>query len=841
MLQKNGNPILCFLKHTSWAMKKSGSLRTKSCLSQKFMINLLDKKLLTLLALMLLIPFIAFSQFVITGKVIDKKTKEPLPRAHIIVENTYKKTISDNNGNYKITLLKKDTYTIKATYLGYKNFEKQISLRKNTVLNIELERSAILEDEVIISATRAYDESPTTLKNISKKEISQINLGQDIPSLLSSTPSLISTSDAGTGIGYSGIKIRGTDMTRINVTINGIPLNDPESHQVYFVDLPDFASSINNLQIQRGVGTSTNGAAAFGASINIQTLKLKPKPYAVIDNSLGSFNTQKHSISVGTGLINNKFSFDARLSKIQSAGYIDRSNSDLKSFFVSGSYYSKKNLFKFNIFSGKEKTDQAWDGVPSDSLISNRTYNPCGEYTDHNGNTAYYDNQTDNYQQDYFQMLYSRQINLKLNLNAALHYTKGKGYYESYKTNQKLKKYNIENFLADSGITKSDLVRQKWLDNDFYGTTFSANYDNHKKLKMSVGGSWNKYDGDHYGKVIWAKNAIVIDKNNKYYKGKGIKKDFNIYSKINYQVYNKLNLYADMQYRNIIYNINGINDKLNDITQQHNYNFYNPKFGIFYKFNDKHNIYCSYAVANREPNRRNFTDADPGKTPKAETLYDYELGYNFNSQYFIAGANIFYMNYDNQLVLTGEINNVGDPIMVNVPKSYRTGIELTSAAKLSHKLKWNANLTLSKNKINNFTEYIDNWDTWSQDSTYLGETDLSFSPEIIANNQFTFEILKNFYFNFTTKYVGKQYIDNTSSDKRKLNPYLIDNIRINYNFKTNWIKDIGLNLMVNNIFDEKYETNAWIYRYYEGGKENYMDGYFPQAGINFLVGLHLKF
>ena len=789
------------------------------------------KKLNLLPVILLILPVFGFSQFSVSGKITNKETKETLSGAHIIIENTFKSTISNSNGIYIVKNLKKGKYSFLVTYVGYKSVKKEIDLSKNMELDFELVTSPVLEDEVIITATRAYEKSPATYQNISKKEIEDINLGQDLPYLLETSPSTVVTSDAGAGIGYTGIRIRGTDLTRINVTINGIPLNDPESHGVWFVDLPDLANSIDNIQIQRGVGTSTNGAASFGASINIQTQKLNPDPYAVINSSYGSFNTFKNNVSFGTGLIKGRWSFNGSLSKISSDGYIDRASSDLKSFFVSGSYYGEKSILKLNIFSGKEKTYQAWMGVPKDSLKTNRTYNP---YT--------YDNETDNYKQDHYQLLYSYQFNRMLILNAALHYTKGKGYYEQYKEEQSFEDYLLNNvIIGNDTITETDLIRQKWLDNDFYGVTYSLNYNNKKSIIATVGGSWNKYDGNHFGKLIWAKYASNSNIDYRWYFNNGLKSDFNIFGKINYRLNTHFNIYGDIQYRHIYYDMDGKHDDQRDITQSHQYDFINPKAGVFYELNNNNKAYFSFGIANREPSRTNFRDADAGEVPLSERLTDYELGYSYNTTRFLFNGNLFYMNYKDQLVLTGEINNVGEAIMVNVPKSYRMGLEFITGIKILPCLDWNVNITYSKNKIKDFTEFVDDWDNGGQISKDLGETDLSFSPEIIGGSQITYNCVKGMKLAFFTNYIGKQYIDNTSSNQRMLDPYLINNLLISYVFKTNVIKEIELTLKVNNLLDEEYESNAWVYRYYLGNQFYEMDGYFPQAGINFLAGIKLKF
>ena len=795
------------------------------------------------MSIAVILPFMAWSQFAVNGSVTDAKTGEKLPGAHIVLTNNYKAVVSDNQGRFAIAGLKKGEYQLTTSYIGYLADIRTITIDANLQLEIKLQISPIMQDEVIIRSTRAGEKTPTTYQNITKEEIAKTNTGLDIPYLMEQTPSVVVTSDAGAGIGYTGIRIRGSDLTRTNVMVNGIPLNDAESHSVYFVDMPDFASSIDNLQIQRGVGTSVNGAGAFGASINFQTQNINQKPYAEINNAAGSFNSFKHTVSFGTGLIDNKWAFDGRLSKISSDGFIDRASSELHSFYLSGAYYGKKTIVKLLCFSGKEKTYQAWNGIPSNIIDTNRTYNSMGEYYDANGNIKYYNNQTDNYQQDNYQMLISHELNKNWNLNAALHYTKGYGYYEEYKSQEKYSKYGLDNvYTAHDTIKRTDLIRRKILDNDFYGYTFAVNYDNHKQISAVIGGAWNRYIGDHFGNIIWMQYNGNHPLNYEWYRNQGLKTDFNVYSKINYQLTEKWSFYADLQLRTIYYKIRGFDDNLAFLQQNHEFNFFNPKFGAYYQLNNNSNMYVSFAIANREPSRSNFVDADPSKAfPVYETMQNIELGYSLKKNNFYLKSNLFLMNYNNQLALTGEINDVGDAVMVNVPKSYRMGIEISAGAKIIKSLKWEANIALSKNKIKNFTEYVDDWDNGIQRTNYLGETNLSFSPEIIANNQFTYNFFKRFDISLISKYVGKQYIDNTSSEDRKLKAYLVNNIRLNYSVETKFIKQINVFFILNNVLNVNYETNAWVYSYYSANQREVQDGYYPQAGRNFMAGLNLRF
>ncbi len=806
--------------------------------------------------LLIALSLTLFSQETITG-IVKNQNGEPLIRANIVIKETFKGTATNSKGEFKFSKVKTGDYTYIISYLGYKTLEKEISGDNTKNLVFTLELANILSEDVIVTATRAKENDPVSFTNIGNSDIRENNFGQDIPYLLSSTPSIVSTSDAGTGIGYTYLRIRGTDQNRINITINGIPLNDSESHGVWFVNMPDFLSSVDNIQIQRGVGTSSNGSAAFGATLNLQTKTFNKNAYAEINSFAGSFNTFRNSVSFGTGLINNKFSFDGRLSKIVSDGYIDRAESDLESFYLSGAYYTSKSLLKANIISGKEKTYQSWNGVPKVRLEND--FDGMQQYLDHwlidqeeydhminsdsrTYNFYTYDNETDNYQQDHYQLFYSYEFSPAFHINSALHYTRGRGYYEQYKKDRDFVDYQLEDVIVDSDtITSTDLIQQKWLDNHFYGGVFSLDYQT-GKLNLTVGGGWNQFLGDHFGEVIWAEYASNGNIRHRWYENDGDKTDFNIYAKAKYLLFDKLSAYIDLQYRDINYSIDGIDDDLRNITQNHKFEFFNPKLGLFYQVNDLHSGYLTFGIANREPNRSNYTDADPGKPlPQPETLYNIELGYNYKSTNTYFSSNLYYMYYIDQLVLTGEINDVGAAIMTNVDKSYRLGLEVSTGIKILEKLHISANATFSQNKISDFTEYVDNWDTWEQEANNIGETDLSFSPSIIVNGRISYELFKNFKTEFISKYVSKQYIDNTSNNDRSIDPYFVNDFKISYSLKTKSIKEIDFNVLINNIFNHKYESNAWVYRYILGGEEFLMDGYFPQAGINILGGITLKF
>tara|TARA_B110000116_G_scaffold139668_1_gene121111 strand:- start:2175 stop:4400 length:2226 start_codon:yes stop_codon:yes gene_type:complete len=709
-------------------------------------------------------------------------------------------------------------------------------------------------DEVSVNALRANAKTPIAYTNLSKLEIEKSNLGQDLPFLISLTPSVVTTSDAGAGVGYTGFRIRGTDPSRINVTINGIPLNDSESQGVWWVNMPDFASSLDNIQIQRGVGTSTNGAAAFGASVNLKTMGLNKKAYTITNNSLGSYNTLKNNIEFGSGLISNKFTFDTRLSRVTSDGYIDRASSNLKSLYLQGVYFGRESVLKAIIFTGHEITYQAWNGVPLRYLDTNRTFN---SYT--------YENEVDNYNQTHYQLHYSKQLKTNTNMNLSGHYTHGEGYYEQEKLGEYLIDYNLSNIIIGyDTITSTDLIRRKWLNNDFGGITYSLN---HKKdnLNLIFGGAYNEYSGQHYGSIVWSQytsnslddpNDTASNYNHEYYRNIASKYDNNMFIKTNYQATDATSIFLDFQLRSIKYEFNG-NDVDGGLSNQKvTLVFFNPKFGLTHKINDEQLFYGSFAIANKEPNRSDYVESSPNSRPLYETLYDTEIGFRYKSKNLTFNTNLYLMNYENQLIKTGEINDVGYFTSNNVKSSYRRGVEIEGRCLLTKKLSWAANITLSKNKLDTMTQFIDNWDTGGQEEILHQNTDLAFSPNIIWSSKFLYNHNDNISLGFISKYVGKQYIDNTSSDGRKLDDYLTSNLQLDYNFKSKIFKTIKMSVLINNIFDNEYISNAWLYRFISEGfdpreSDHYitkgvdnrfnMAGYFPQATRNYLFGLTLEF
>lgn len=685
-------------------------------------------------------------------------------------------------------------------------------------------------DEVLVSAVRATSKTPVSFSNLDKKEIKYRNLGQDIPILMNYLPSVVTTSDAGNGVGYTGIRVRGSDATRVNVTINGIPYNDSESHGTYWVNMPDFASSVESLQLQRGVGTSTNGAGAFGASLNMLTDSYSDKATGEISNSFGSFNTRKHTVKFSTGLIGNHFELAGRLSALKSEGYIDRAASDLKSYFLQGTYVGKTTLIKALAFGGKEKTYQSWNGIDEATLNSDRTFNSAGIFTDEFGEIRYYDNETDNYQQDHYQLHWNEKVSQNWNTNLAFHYTKGKGYYENYKEDADFGDYGL---VPVGVLTTTDLVRQKWLDNDFYGTIFSVIYTT-DQLDVTFGGGYNKYEGDHFGKVIWARYASQSELGDRYYDDFVTKTDGNVFAKANYQITEKIGLFGDLQFRNVQYKANSNETGLVNDT----FNFFNPKAGLNFDINAKSKLYFSYARANREPNR---TDYENG-SPSPEKLDDFELGLRHASAKVKWNANVYYMAYKNQLILTGELDDVGSPIRKNSGDSYRLGVEIDAYIAILDNLIIRPNVTISTNKNKDFY--------FKRDGVLapLGNTNIAYSPNFIAGNIVTFMPVSNFQVSLLSKIVGAQYMGNIDSETSKLKAYFVNDINISYEFKPKMIfKSVLVSGLVNNIFDYKYVSNGYFYTY----DDDYSSppaittiegaGYYPQAGINFLVGLTLKF
>ncbi|MFC2090192.1 TonB-dependent receptor [Bacteroidota bacterium] len=788
------------------------------------------------------------AQYVLNGRVAEQDGVA-LEGASVLINELSKGTISNQSGNFSFEDVPEGEYQLIISFIGYET--KTSTIRVESSLNlgeIVLIKRSYLGEEVIISAVRAGDKTPMAYTNMDKDQISLRNTGKDIPYIMKLTPSLITSSDAGHGIGYTSMRIRGSDANRINVTINGIPLNDAESHGVFWVDLPELASSTEQIQIQRGVGTSTNGAGAFGASVNLQTNLLNRDPYATYNLSAGSFNTLRNTISAGTGLLKEHFAVDLRLSDLKSDGFIDRSRTDLQSYYLSAGYFGVKSTLKFITFGGFEEVYQSWGGVPSTLLSTDRTYNGMGAYTDTSGQTVYYENQIDHYDQIHYQLHFSRELTRMLHANVALHYTRGKGYYEEYESGQDFSYYSMEYPLTGSDtIYETDLVRRKWLDNDFYGAIASVTYDG-RKSNVILGGGWNRYYGLHYGRVIWAQYLGKNAYGHEWYRGTGDKTDWNVYAKYFYNFTDKLTGFADVQLRGITHNIEGTDANNRDVTQEHSFLFFNPKTGLTWLPAEGQRAFVSIARTNREPNRNNYTDAPEGKIPVHERLEDFELGYSMETEVFSGGITLYFMDYTNQLVLTGEINEVGYPVMTNVKDSYRTGAEFEFAINLIDKVRWSGNLTLSRNVILDYTNYIDNWDFWSdpvkepfQVEEQIGNTTLAFSPSIVASSLLEYQFNKELVFGFSSKYVGEQFIDNSANPAYTLDAYFVNDLQVVYTMEPAWAERIALSVQVSNLLDTEYESNAWLYRYYSGGAESYMDGFYPQAGRHITIGFQLGF
>jgi iron complex outermembrane receptor protein len=808
-------------------------------------------------AALTLLAVCSYGQFTVTGVVTDSQNAESLVGASVKLGSSGKVTVTDQSGSFRFDNVAAGDYLVQISFVGFKARSETIHVSKNEKLSFTLEPSVTFTDAVVVSATRATDKTPTTFTNIDKAVLSKQNFGQDVPFLLNWTPSVVTTSDAGTGIGYTGIRIRGTDGTRINVTINGIPYNDSESLSTYWVDIPDIASSSQSIQIQRGVGTSTNGAGAFGASINLQTNTRNDKPYAQSINSFGSFNSRRNTLGFGTGLLNNHWIVDGRISKISSDGFIDRATSDLKSYYFSASYHAKNTVVKALTFGGHERTYQAWYGVPVSKLnkdvnamemtVLNEGWNEEQRQNLFSSNTRTfnpytYKDQVDDYQQDNFQLHFSHQFNSAFTLNAALHYTPGKGYYEEFKNNDKFEKYGISPVtIGDSVVESANLVRRRWLDNDFYGSTFSLTFDK-QNWNVILGGGWNRYDGDHYGNLVWAQVSPVAP-GYRYYLNNGDKRDGNIFLKVNYQFLSSLNAYVDVQTRQISYKASGIENEQETINVNANFNFFNPKAGLTYSVNDHDQIYASYAVAHREPLRDDFINY-PGNKPTAELLGNLEVGFRNTGSKHVFHANFYNMSYKNQLVLTGQLNDVGGQIRTNAGQSYRMGFELDGSVKILKSVQWSANITLSKNKIKRFTEvledYGDNFDDYKIVKNEYHDTDISFSPNVISGSQFSYYPVKGAEVTLLTKYVSRQYLDNTSSNARSVNDYVTNDVRLAYSWKPQFAREIVFSLLLNNILNKQYASNGYTWGYLGGSTAYRETYYYPQAGRNFMAMISIK-
>jgi iron complex outermembrane receptor protein len=769
----------------------------------------------------------AYAQsFTLSGIVRNGQSDEMLEGATIQLEGTNQNTVTNAQGKFRIDELAAGNYTVVIRFLGFAQKKETIALTSDLEISLMLEPTAQMTEEVVVFATRANDKTPTTFTHVNKEIIQKQNFGQDVPMLLNWTPSMVTTSDAGAGIGYTGLRIRGSDASRINVTVNGIAFNDSESQGVFWVNTPDLASSVQNIQVQRGVGTSTNGAGAFGATVSVQTDVLNPDPYAEAMTSMGSFNSQRYTFKGGTGLLKDRWAFDARVSKITSDGYLRRASSDLNSYYLSGGYYGKKTIIKAIMFGGHEETYQAWYGVDEATMDKDRRFNYSGAIYDNEGNIVrFYDREVDDYRQDHFQLHLSQQLSENWNGNFSVHYTKGKGYFEQYLQGKPFAELGLPNAtIGNTTYESTDAIVRRWLDNDFYGATFSLNYAKNKTT-FTAGGAFSKYDNArHFGEIIWAAIAIDAPLRHVYYNGESEKTDFNIYAKWNYSLTENLTSFVDVQYRAVNYETGGIDNDQTAYAVQDEFHFFNPKVGISYTLSPTSVLYSSYAIANREPNRTDYLDGD--EKPRNERLGNLELGWRKTTSKFALEANYYLMNYTDQLVVTGELNDVGSNIRANVGKSYRTGIELSGLINFSKKVSWNANVTWSVNKNRNFTVFDEDNNASTKNTTII------LSPSWVAGSQLTWKAFSNFQASVLSKYVGKQYLDNNQDENVTLDDYFINDLRLSYQFYPKSFNSIELGLLINNLFDVEYSSNGYGY----GGTPYY----YPQAGTNFLAMLAVK-
>ena len=809
------------------------------------------------------LAFVGFSQQVVEG-VVEDRSGSAVVAADIEISSTNMHTRTDENGHFSFdqVIFSGKTFILNVNKPGFLPQSFEFFVDHPTGLKLLLRTSTQTLEDVQVSTTRISDKSSSAIMVRKINPLERKNFGQDLPILLEATPSLVTTSDAGTGIGYTGLRIRGVDASRINVTINGIPVNDPESHDVYWVNMPDLASSIENIQIQRGVGSSTNGAASFGACLNIKTQDISEKAFGSVDQSIGSFGTHKTTVKAGTGILNNHFSLETRMSSIQSNGYLDRASSDLKSYFISGAYIGKKSILKAVVFSGKEITYQAWYGTP-ESRIKGDTA-AMNAYADRNGLSAEerenllnagrtynyytYKNEVDHYQQDNYQLHFTHNLSNKLTLNVAGHYTYGRGYYEQYRKNESLSDYGLNPVIVGlDTVLQTNLIRRLWLDNDFYGGVYSLTYKPTTHLDFILGGSANTYVGRHYGELVWAQYASNSEIYQRYYNNDSRKSEESSYLKAVYSK-GKFDVFTDLQFRHVDYSFVGkelVNGVPSDVTQAVQFNFFNPKVGGSFKLNTHQTLFLNAGISHREPVRADFVESTAQNRPTFETLQDVELGHQIRTSKLNLTTNVYFMNYHNQLLLTGEINDVGAYIHSNVAKSYRLGVEVYGSYQLDKKWKMTGAITLSENKILHFNEYLDVYlDTvpyYTQQVIKHEKTNMSFSPNFTGNLGLQWSPIENLQVAWMTKLVGRQFLDNTGDIHRSIDPYNFSNIQCNYSIFPKLCKEIQLGIMVNNVFNQYYSNNGYTFSYAYAGQTTTENFYYPQAGRNFLARVLLKF
>lgn len=798
--------------------------------------------------LFFLLPSFLCSQTVV-GTVSAAEDESPLYGVAIEILGQGRGTSSEADGRFTLGLPAFGTYTLRFSYLGYQTETFSVSTRPDkavAAMTVVLRPRIFTTEELIVAANRAQEKTPITYVNLQAADLDKNQLGQDLPYLLKWTPSVVVSSDAGAGVGYTGIWIRGSDPTRTNVTINGIPVNDSESQGVFWVNLPDFANSADEIQIQRGVGSSTNGAGAFGASININTNQIKAESFGQIDLGIGSFGTRRAVLQFGTGQNEQGWSIDGRLSRIQSDGYIDRARSDLNGYYLSAAKVGDKSVLRFNAFGGNEITYQAWNGIDA-SLVNDRVLrrsNTAG--TEREGSP--YENEVDDYGQRHYQLHYSRAIGEAWALKLSGHYTQGAGFFEQYKAEQNLADYGITP--SNPANDQSDLIRRRWLDNDFYGALYSLDYrSSNSQTAITLGGGLHRYEGRHFGEVIWARNAGNSEIRHLYYDNDGLKTDGNVFVKAQQELSPRLSAYADLQLRWVDYTYLGYNNDLSRIDQNSQHTFFNPKAGLYYTISGRQAAYLSFGVAQREPNRNDFTENPLSTQPLPEKLYNTELGYTYSSQKAQLSANFYHMYYRDQLVLNGQLNDVGEYMRVNVPSSFRLGVELQAGYALSRRFQLAGNLSLSRNQVSRFVEFLDDYDA---DFNYLGQvavaresTPLAFSPGVIAAAELNYQILQGSQHELSAslmgKYIGRRYLDNAGDRSSSLNPYFYSDFRVQYAVKIPWVEKVRLSFLLNNLFDTLYVANGWSYRYQLGGDLQNLVGNYPQATRHFLLSLGVDF
>lgn len=786
------------------------------------------------LAVALAVPAIAGAQGRITGT-IKSSEGEALEGALVKFGGTV--LVTDHDGAFTSGVVKHGSVALNASHFGFVPVDTTVVVGPtgNATVKITLRPLSYLLPQAEVRALRVGDHTPFAKSSVDAERLQETNTGVDMPLLLDHLPSVVTTTDAGTGFGYTGLRIRGSDATRINVTVNGVPINDAESQGMYWVDMPDLATSTQDIEVQRGVGSSTNGPGAFGASVNVRTTTVSDSAFGAISASGGSFNTQRYAARFGTG-VHKGLSLDGRLSTLHSDGYIDRASADLNSYFLQGAWLGKWRSLRFITFSGKEVTYQAWGGVPREVIDTNRTFNP---YT--------YDNEVDDYRQTYYQLLFDQRVGSNGALNITLFRTLGKGFYEQFKEDDDLASYGIAPvIIGGDTITTSDIIRRRWLDNVITGV--NASYEQRlDRLRLVLGGSYSKYEGDHFGEVIWARYAGESDIRDHYYFNDAVKTDMNVFLKATWTVHPRIDVHADAQMRSVSHDFLGYDNELRNVTQQAAFTFFNPKAGLNVRMRRNDRLYASFAVANREPNRDDLTETSPQSRPRPEHLKDIEAGYEMRSTSVTASINGYYMNYKDQLVLTGELNDVGAALRTNVASSYRAGIELMCTVRLHTRLLLSANATFSRNRVRDFTEFVDDWDNGGQVRVEHGETDLAFSPKTIASGELTATLWRSqrggrMDLTWATKYVGQQFLDNTGSAERSLGAYLVNDARLNVTIPgIGPVDGIDINLTVRNLFSEEYESNGWAYSYYSENRRQEMVGLFPQAPVNVLGGLTVRF